>query len=330
MLLLLSTSHLLHQARSDRALNDDRLLQEINADAVGANYNVQILEGIGGVTVASQHNDSRIGYVVADAATANSFSPICINISQYTDTSNDPHILTLVGYHESLGPTSDVVVTSSRWNDAALRAITRYELSPNTGVNFIAGSLFSLYRVPRTVIERVELTAGAATITFTDIPQGYEALQLNIHARSAVAAGSDDINVSFNNDVVVANYDEQRLFGAAAVVGASRNVATLRTIYTQGNTAGANEFGGGIITIPNYAKADRHKHYYTISGRVEDSVYITSKRWEDVSPITEIDLTLVSAANFMAGTIVELVGVFPQDVMSIEVDGDLYGIADYT
>ena len=312
--------------RGTNAAVEDELVLELNADGVAANYFTQRLLGTAAVTSAATANDNLIGWIPGDNATANAFGAFVGFVNQYAETTNDPHYLTLNGYHETVGPTSRVGVYSGRWNNVV--AVDQLEFYGNGAANLATGTLFSSYRVPRTVIDRQELTAPAATITFTDIPQGYEALQLNIYARSSVAAISDDIFIEINADAVAANYDHQELYGAGAVVGAGRSAASNNLMTISGNTEGANEFNGGIITIPNYAKADRHKHLVNMVGRCENAVLLKSIRWEDTSPITQVVLTLGGVDNFMAGTIVELVGIFPQDVHAIEVDGDLYGISD--
>ncbi len=316
-----------YASSDDAGAVEDEVLQELNTDNIAANYPSQQLDGRAGATNANQVNQ-EVAMISSDLATANAFGAFYINYSQYAEEVNDPHFVSLSGYHETTGPTSEVRVMSGRWDDAGLSAITQIELYPNTGANFLAGSLFSLYRVPRTVIDRQELAAPAATITFADIPQGYEALQVLVYTQTSAIANRSPLAIDYNNDAAGANYDYQYLQGLGAAVNANRAVADPTVGLVAANNLGANVWGGAITTIPNYAKADRHKHSYTISGSAQDSVNLYSNRWEDTDPITEIDLYLTDASNFVAGSIFELVGIFPQDVFAIEVDGDLYDIAD--
>jgi len=310
--------------RSDRAAATDFIKLELNNDAVGASYNHQYLWGTGAGTASNSAAGNNMGVTAGDNAGANEFGAFYANYSQYAEGANHPHILTLSGFHESVVPTSYVAAWSARWNNVA--AITKIELLPSNGTNFKAGSLFSLYRVPRYVIDRQELSAPAATITFDNIPATYEMLQLNIYARSAVAALSEDVEITLNADAVAANYDFQELTGTGAVVAAARNAASQVIMAIPAANEGANEFGGGVITIPIYTRTDGHKHLITLSGTQENQVIIRSSRWEDSSAITRIDLDLAGANNFVAGSVFELAGVIPTQSFMIEVDGDVEGI----
>ncbi len=312
--------------RGTVAAAEDELEIEFNGDGGGATSFTQRLLGTAAVTSAAAANDNLIGWIPADNATANAFGAFVGFINQYAETTNDPHYLTFNGYHETVGPTSRVGVYSGRWNNTV--AITQVEFYGNGAVNLATGSLFSLYRVPRTVIDRQELIAPVATITFNNIPQGYEALQILVYAQSDDLGLGDYIFVSYNTDVVLANYDFQYIRGLGGAVTAARTAGSRNLMRIPANGLGANQWGGGVVTIPNYSKADRHKHHYNLSGLVDIQVFLWSSRWEDTSPITRIDLTLASADNFDTGSVFELVGIFPQDVHAIEVDGNLYGISD--
>ena len=313
--------------RSDRAGTADDILLLFNNDGVAGSYFIQILQGSGAGTVAATANDNVIGRTVGNNGTANAFGAFYASINQYAEATNDPHSIALSGFVENTVLDGMARVISHRRNNIV--PVTRVDVVPGIGVDWKAGTLFSLYRVPRTVIERVELTAPAATITFTDIPQGYSALQLIVYARTDRAAFTwDQLSIEYNGDAVAANYDTQKLEGAGAVVTAIRGANRNWFDYISGDGAGANEFGGGIVTLPNYAKSDRHKHGIALFGAQEDLVAITSARWEDTDAINQIILSPKNGANFLAGSVFELVGVFPQDVHAIEVDGSLYGIAD--
>jgi len=309
--------------RTARAGADDGFRLYFNADEVAGNYFRQWLYGAGAVAASNTANNAYIGQTAGNNATAGAFGVMVTTISQYAEGTNQPHFLSLYGYHESTGATSLTGVTSGRRTNVA--AITAVKFRGETNPNFVAGSLFSLYRVPRYLIDRQELTAPAATITFNNIPQGYEALQLSVYARSSVAAVFETVDQTLNGDAVAANYDFQLLQGSGAVVTAARNPANRYVVEITGNTAGANEFGGGIITYNQYSSTVGHKHSISIEGRNENTANIFSRRWEDTSAITSIVLT-PRVGNFMAGSVFELVGVMPTSSFMIEIDGDVEAI----
>lgn len=313
-------------ARTDNGGGADRIRYDLNGDAVDANYNTQILRGFGAATQAATANNRIFSYIADDGSGANQFGVFIHFISQYAETTNDPSSLAMGGFHES-GGNSDTWIASSRRNNIA--TITRLQYSPVTGANFKAGSLFSLYRVPRHEIARVELT-GTDNITLSNIPQTYSALQLIVYARTDRAFAQDSANITINSDTTTNNYDHQKLSGAAAVVTATRSTGSLQTIDMSGNTAGANEFSGGVITFHEYYKNDRHKHFTSIAGVNEDYVCIYSFRWEDISPITDIYLTPRNGTGFLAGSIFELIGIMPLRSFFIDVDDEIKAITDAT
>jgi len=310
--------------RADLAADVVDTKHEINNDNAAANYFRQRLFARGGALTSVQENSNWLLYSPANLSTADVFAGLLINYSQYAEATNHVHYAALSGYYSVAGNRVYTEVLSGRWANVA--AITKLEYFPAAGVNFEAGSLFSLYRVPRYTIDRQELAAPAATITFDNIPDTYEVLQLNIYARSDVAALSEDVEITLNADAVAANYDFQELTSTGAVVAAARNAASQVIMAIPAANEGANEFGGGAITIPIYTRTDGHKHLITLSGTQENQVIIRSSRWEDSSAITRIDLDLAGANNFVAGSVFELVGVIPTQSFMIEVDGDVEGI----
>ncbi len=296
-------------ARSDQAAVEDEVIHAINDDSVAGNYPAQELTGIGGATAAAQPNQ-ECAMVSGDNATANVFGALVATYSQYIKR-NQPHFLSASGYHETSGPTAQVRVMSGRRSNT--EPMNKLAFNPNAGTDFKAGSLFSLYLVPKRLIGRVELQEDTATITFSDIPQDFEALVLNIYTRSDQVGLTDDVLVEFNGDAVAANYDWQRLYGQVAAVIASRNAASQRLVPISGSTEGAGEFAGGLVTIPGYSKADRYKHILSLSGRNENIVFLRSARWEDTSAITQIILTPEAGTNFVPGSVFELWGILPRE-----------------
>ena len=293
------------------------LWHNINGDAVAANYWHQYVRGVGGAASSATFNSVGIGTLPILNSTANVFGAFYATYSEYAEATNDPVAWALSGFHESVGADSRVKVVSARRNNVA--AITQLEYMPQTG-SFAVGTLFSLYRVPRTLIDRQELVAPAATITFSNIPQGYEALQLNVYARTDGAVLTDNVSVEINGDAVATNYDYQALWGTAGVTVANRNLASQSWMVVPGNNMGANEYGGGIITFYQYGKTDRYKHATVLTGNVEDWVGMYSCRWENTDNITQIVLSPLVGGNWLAGSIFELVGLMPDKTFHLIID----------
>jgi len=315
--------------QSDAAAVEDEILHEINNDGGAAAYPVQELTGRAAAKAASQPVGDEIGMTSGDNAGANEFGAFLATYSQYAESTNQVHFTSLSGYHESTIPTSEVRAMSGRWANVA--AITRLEFYPATAPNdFLPGSLFSLYRVPRYVISRQELTAATPTITFANTPQEYQALQLNIYARSSDAIPiSDEVAITINTDAGPATFDWQYLEGTGAgPPTALRSAASNVLMVIPAAGEGANEFGGGTVIFPRYERTDGHKHFITLSGTNENQVILRSSRWENLAAITRIDLDPVNGVNFAVGSVFELVGIMPTKVLDIDVDGDIKGLAD--
>lgn len=298
-------------ARTALAAVDDTVDLAINDDTVAANYPMQEVTGRGAVAAASQPT-FECGIISAANATANVFGGFAVLISQYIKN-NQPHILSLSGYHEATGPTAEVRVMSGR--RANVEPINKIYLAGSNFDMFSAGSLVSLYRVPKRIIQRQELTAPVATVTFANIPQNFEALLLHIYTKTDRAAASDPIRFTINADAVAANYDTQKLDGVGAVVTAARSAADQNWLLVSGSGGGspAEQFDGGSVLFPGYADTDRHKHAVAIYGVGESAVVILSARWESLAAITSIALTPVNGPNFLAGSVFELEGILRKE-----------------
>lgn len=306
--------------RSDNASWRDWLYLNINDDAVNANYWNQVLVASDGIPLAGSGNTREFATCLGDTAVANAFGAHVAIFSQYVKD-NQPHVLVMAGSHDSTRPYARVDVYSLR--RANVEPITKINYSLLIGTDFKAGSLFSLYRVPKRIIERIELTEDTPTITFTDIPQNFESLMLHVYARTDSAFTTDWVQIQFNGDAVAANYDHQRLAGIGAVVVAVRALGDMSVFLVPAATEGAGEFAGGSILLPAYAKTDRHKHGLALGGTNENWALVLSKRWENTNAITQIVLTPSLGTNFVAGSVFELEGI--KSVISpldIKIGGD--------
>lgn len=283
----------------------DNLLIAFNEDTVNANYARQQLQGAGGAILAASNPDRRIGALTGDD-NPTSLSPFVMTISQFTK-GQQPHYTVLTGRDDS-----NLQAYSGRRNN--IEPIHSVSLSSQVDAanELHDGYLASLYRVPKRVIERIELTAPQATITFDNIPDYYEALILHVYARSDSEMGSLAVQITINADAVLANYNKQELFGVLGVVTAQRSEGNRSWLLISDNARPAGEFSGGSLLFLGYAEADRHKHVIGLFGHSDNSVVIQSSRWLDVDAIISIALT-TPFNNFLAGSVFELEGVLRKE-----------------
>ena len=91
------------------------------------------------------------------------------------------------------------------------------------------------------------LSADAASVVFSSVPQGFRHLLLMIHARSAVVAETDLIRVRFNADAT-AIYDVEAIVANAATLtsAGTRADSSIPTFRCEGASSRSNSFSPGI------------------------------------------------------------------------------------
>ena len=155
---------------------------------------------------------------------------------------------------------------------------------------------------PLREVETQELTADAASITFssinTKVPSGSRHLVVLISGLKD-AGGEHDVQIQFNGDTG-SNYNLQLLDGASTTASASRLTGTAVPVAGV-LTGAADRWGGGTILIPHYANALNHKAALFLGGDAENRVRTTAIRWANTDAITSLLLKL-AANNFKAGT----------------------------
>ncbi|KKL81875.1 hypothetical protein LCGC14_1990420, partial [marine sediment metagenome] len=180
--------------------------------------------------------------------------------------------------------------------------------------DFLDGSMMSLYLIPRRLLRRVILNVDRPQVLWDDLEEftdDFEAFEIHVYARSDDVGVADDAQIAVNADLVAANYDRQYFDGAGGAASAARSAGELPTINIPGAAEGADEYGGGTVQIPLYARTDGHKHFIHLMGRQENNVRVQSGRWENNNAITRIAITPVSGTNFVADSVFELWGIVP-------------------
>jgi hypothetical protein len=161
-------------------------------------------------------------------------------------------------------------------------------------------------------------SGGAASITFSNIPQTYTDLYILLSSR-AVSNGDThcSLKVSFNGTPSGTSYSNRWLYGAGSGVGSSSNTSqdAIRFIYAvNGSSATASTFGNASIYIPNYTGSNNKSaslDSVTENNATEALATLQAGLWANTSAITSVVLTphYVSNETFAQYSTATLYGV---------------------
>lgn len=110
-------------------------------------------------------------------------------------------------------------------------------------------------------------SAGAASVTFSAIPQEFKHLQIRCVALSNRASTGDNLIFRFNGDTAT-NYADHLLYGtgASALSGNDINQAFANIVRLPAASIAANVFGAGVIDILDYSNSSKFKTARSIGG----------------------------------------------------------------
>jgi len=169
------------------------------------------------------------------------------------------------------------------------------------------------------LLERTELNASAASVTFANIPQtGYTDLKIVVCARSSSTSGyAETVNMKFNNSAT-SDYSWRGLYSVTATPGSnnSSSVAQIRAGNVPSANLTANTFSNNEIYIPNYTSANFKSVSIDAVSEVNGSTDFTytlmlqAALRSNTAAITSIDLSLdTGGTSFVAGSTFSLYGI---------------------
>ena len=299
----------------------EELSVSLNNDNTESNYWRQRLNGHQAEIAAYANAVDLMGHTAGTAnGHAEAFGGFVGFIPQYSDTTNngDRQILGIAGTHVSDDASGhdnkhEIALTSLRWDNT--NAVTQVTVHGRNTANFVADSMLSIYKVPKGLITRTEITSDTSSISF-DVGDDYDHLELTGYIRTDRSASSDGLIMSLtphggSSDTTDSNYSSQELEGVGSTDSASSSTSD-RTVATISGNGTANLFGAFSMFIPNYRLTNRHKASLSFSSEGDSSasgMYVRSNRWANTAEIHSIVFTPSAGSNFKAGTIVELRGV---------------------
>jgi len=163
-----------------------------------------------------------------------------------------------------------------------------------------------------TLIEHKRLDSSAANIMFTNIPQTFTDLVIEVSLRGTTNPTGTAINdgrVDFNGEN--ANKSGRLLFGQGSGSGASGAYTNL-FIWFPSSAATANTFGSMRIYIPNYRsnapKSTSHEIFTENNATFSYSMTFAGL-WNNTAAITSLGITPNSGDSFAAGSTATLYGI---------------------
>jgi hypothetical protein len=153
--------------------------------------------------------------------------------------------------------------------------------------------------------------AGAASISFSSIPQTYTDLKIVISSRDAYAGAFDGIKLTFNSNAT--GYSEKYVQGNGSAAFSASSSGTYGNGGT-GNAAGATAsvFGNIEVYIPNYTSAN-NKSFSADSvqenNAAANQMLLFAQLWANTAAITSIQLSPYQPVNFVQYTSATLYGI---------------------
>lgn len=151
---------------------------------------------------------------------------------------------------------------------------------------------------------------GAATVTFSSIPQTYTDLQIVYSLRSTKAANVDNIQLNINAQGISTNVSTLYFLGDGASTATSAADFVAAGGAINGANTTANTFTNGQISIPNYA-GTAVKHMVVDCGLENNATYglclLMSTLWNQTAAINSITLDPESG-NFVEYSTASLYG----------------------
>ena len=151
------------------------------------------------------------------------------------------------------------------------------------------------------LLERIELNASAASVTFANIPQtGYTDLKVVVSARGDYSGGT--IAFRLNPNASTTNMTSKVLYGDGSSAASFSDTIAYGNI--PGNTATANTFGNLEFYIPNYGSANAKS--ISCDGVTENNAtaalaLFSASLWNSSTAISSLQM-LTTVGNLMAGS----------------------------
>jgi hypothetical protein len=175
-----------------------------------------------------------------------------------------------------------------------------------TASGFFEGGDFEL-------ISTTILGSTTAAVTFnTSALSSYSHLQLRYVSRNA-SDSNGLIGLTFNGSS--STYRYQRLRSNGSTVSVTGGTSSYMELYGSGSSAGANQFGSGVVDILDFNSTTKRKTIRALVG-VVDSVgsmleidLMTGAHYLNTNALTSLTLTQTFGTGFITGSRFSIYGI---------------------
>lgn len=158
---------------------------------------------------------------------------------------------------------------------------------------------------------------GTASVTFSNIDQSYQHLQIRMLVRTARAGQTlDAIKWYANSDTTDSNYNNHDLYGNGTSAGSAYNAGTNIFAsfigYCPATNATASIFGAIVFDLLDYTNTSKYKVSRSLNGydlNGSGTVSLDSVLWRSTNAITSLQIAPIYGTGFVQYTTVQLYGV---------------------
>jgi hypothetical protein len=184
-------------------------------------------------------------------------------------------------------------------------SITKLTTNGVNGSKYDTVSADNYYMEP---IATTLLTSAQASISFTNIPQGYK--QLQIRGMAPFVGATNQIQAIVNSDSG-ANYTFHQLYGTGSAAGAGGATGqTFANLSVNSPSSGANSVF--VADILDYANTNKYKTFRSLNGCDSNGGGVVSMRssvWLNTAPITSLTIFFDNSQNLAINTRISLYGI---------------------
>ena len=162
------------------------------------------------------------------------------------------------------------------------------------------------------LLETIQLTQSAASVTFDNIPQsGYTDLKVVISARKVESGGGTNLQMRFNGST--SGYSQRTIIGNGSSAASYSDTSEIGFMYVTDASQTANTFNSTEIYIPN-AFGSNNKSIsidnVTENNSTAAAAVLTSALWANPASITSIYFQVGNGTqNFVANSTFSLYGL---------------------